>query len=173
MSKSTSAGGPARYPDATAPRAPSCVPSSPLSERQISFTILIIEDNRVFREFLKGALQSRFPFLTLATAAGAQDALAQINTVRPDVIFMDVRLPDGNGFELTRCIREMAVDANVVVFTSFDLPEYRDEAFRSGADHYLVKGAASINDIFSLVESIATSHGTRSRSRLPGGSGGN
>lgn len=116
--------------------------------------ILIVEDNRFFSEALSSALQSRFPFLALAKAAGAKEALAQIQAVRPELIFMDVVLPDGNGLELTRRIRAGGINAVVAVLTSHDLPEYREEAIRSGADHFIGKASMDLGDIFALVESI-------------------
>jgi DNA-binding NarL/FixJ family response regulator len=132
-----------------------------LSAQQISFKLLIVDDSRIFRKFLVEALQARIPFLTLATATGAQDALEQIQFFRPDLIFMDVRVADGSGFAIVRRLRQAAIAATVVIFTSFDIPEYREEAFRSGADHYLVKGAASVNDIFRVVESTVASRAAR------------
>ncbi|MBI4291566.1 MAG: response regulator transcription factor [Betaproteobacteria bacterium] len=116
-------------------------------------TILIVEDNFLFREALYDSLRAHFPFALLAKANGVQEALAAIEELRPGVIFLDVHLPDGNGLELTRRLRARGTDALVAVFTSHDLPEYREEALRSGADHFLVKGSASLSDIFSVVES--------------------
>ena len=121
------------------------------------FTILIVEDNRSFREALKDALQSRFSFLALATAAGAEDALAKIDSMRPDLIFMDMRLPDGNGLQLTRRLRAARNRAVVIVLTSHDLTEYREDAVRSGADRFLVKSSANISEILRHVESILAS----------------
>jgi DNA-binding NarL/FixJ family response regulator len=129
-----------------------------LLEQQSGFTLLIVEDNPDFRNFLTEALKARFPRFTLATADCVREALDQIDIVRPELIFTDMHLPDGNGLELTRRIRETLVDVAVVVLTSFDFPEYRAEAFRSGADHFLAKDTAGIDDIFGLVESIAASH---------------
>ncbi len=157
MTKLTSATEPANYPHATALRALSCAPFLPLAGGPPSFAVLIIEASRVLREFLNEALHSQFPWLTVATAARVEDALGQIGTIRPDLIFLDVHLAEWNGFELARRIRSIAVDANIVAFTSFDFPEYREEALRSGADYFLVKGAATVSDIYSLVGSIVAS----------------
>ena len=121
------------------------------------FTILIVEDNQVFRAALHDSLRAHFPFPLLAKANGVQEALATVDSKRPDVIFLDISLPDGNGLELTRRLRAAGNDALIAVFTSHDLPEYRDEALRSGADQLLVKGSANLSEIFSVVESALVS----------------
>jgi DNA-binding NarL/FixJ family response regulator len=119
--------------------------------------ILIVEDNLQFRDDLHDFLKGRFPFAQVAKAASVREALDTIECLHPDVIFLDVRLPDGNGLELTRRLRAARLDASIAVFTSHDLPEYREEALRSGADAFLVKGSASVADILGVVESALAS----------------
>ena len=121
------------------------------------FTILIVEDNDLLREVLHDTLHSHFLFPAMATAASVAQARATIDAVHPDVIFLDIGLPDGNGLELTRRLRAEGINARIAVLTSHDLPEYRDEALRSGADHFLVKGSASLNEIFGVVETAIAS----------------
>lgn len=121
------------------------------------FTALIVEDNPFFSEALHAALQSRFPFLMLAKAATVQEGLDQIDSRRPDLIFMDVVLPDGNGLALTRRIRAAGINAVVIVMTSHDLPEYRDEAIRCGANHFFGKGSIDLSTIFGIVDSMLAS----------------
>jgi len=121
------------------------------------FTTLIVEDNPLFSAALHAALHSRFPSLTLATAASVKEALAQIDALRPDLIFMDVVLPDGNGLALVERIRADGNRSVVIVLPSHDVPEYRELAFRSGADHFIGKGSIDLGHLFGLVESIATS----------------
>jgi len=121
------------------------------------FKTLIVEDNHSFSEALRSALQSHFPFLVLEQAAGVQDALRKIDTMQPDLIFSDMRLPDGNGLALTRSIRAAGIESAIIILTSHDLPEYRDAALSSGANHFMTKGSVSITDIFSVIGSILAS----------------
>lgn len=118
------------------------------------FPVLIVEDNRLFGEALVAALHSRFPFMTLETVASVREALAQIESMRPELIFTDVNLPDGNGLELTRRIRAAGINAVVVVMSNCDLPEYRDEAIRCGADHFYGKGSIELSALFGTVDSM-------------------
>jgi DNA-binding NarL/FixJ family response regulator len=118
---------------------------------------LIVEDNRSFSNALRAALQARFPFLMLEQAAGVQEALGKIDSMQPDLIVSDMRLPDGNGLGLTRAIRAAGIESVIVVLTSHDLPEYREAALGSGANHFMTKGSVSINDIFGIIGSILPS----------------
>jgi DNA-binding NarL/FixJ family response regulator len=118
------------------------------------FLALIVEDNIAFCANLYSALQARFPFVKLAIAGGVRDALMEIELARPDLIFVDVALGDGNGLELTRRLRASGVDSVVIVLTVHDIPEYRDEAIRSGADRFMVKGSIDFCDIFDVVQSM-------------------
>jgi len=72
---------------------------------------------------------------------------------RFDLIFMDIRLPRGNGLNLTKTIKAIFVDSMVCVITSHDILEYREAAFLNGADHFMVKGESTEADVVGLVES--------------------
>jgi DNA-binding NarL/FixJ family response regulator len=84
-------------------------------------------------------LHSRRPSLMINEAKDQKDALAMIRTSLPDLVLMDIRLPDGSGLELTRQIKELYPNLNVVILTSYDQDEYREAAFRYKADHYVSK----------------------------------
>ena len=127
------------------------------SSALLAFKILIVEDNRSFREALSTSLQAHFPNLTLMKAARVQEARAKVQLMQPDLIFVDMRLPDGNGLDFTRSIRAAGNKSVIIILTSHDLSEYREAAFSSGADQFMVKGSVDINDIFAVVESIVAS----------------
>jgi DNA-binding NarL/FixJ family response regulator len=121
------------------------------------FKVLIVEDNRLFSEALRAALQTHFPFLELMKAAGVEEAIAKVDSTQPDLIITDIRLPDGNGLDFTRSIRAAGIESVIIVLSSHDLPEYREKALNSGADHFMSKGSIDISDIFGVVESILAS----------------
>lgn len=128
------------------------------------FKILIVEDNRLLRDALCTSLQAHFPHLTMMTAARIQDARAKVRAMKPDLIFVDMRLPDGKGLDFTRSLRAAGNKSVIIVLTSHDLPEYREAAFSSGADHFMVKGSVDMNDLFAVVEStLALRSGERPR----------
>jgi len=101
--------------------------------------ILIVEDNPFFLQFLKETLHARLPSIDILEAGNGEEALQRIETFTPDAIFTDLRLPGANGLELTRKIKAQYPDTIVVILTNYDLPEYREAAYQSGADHFLPK----------------------------------
>jgi len=115
--------------------------------------ILIVEDNPLLRNTLKSMLTTRFPSIMVEEASNAEEALSEFEKINPCLIFMDIRLPDKNGLEITRTIKETNPEIEIIILTSHDIPEYREAAFRSGASHFLAKGNVKIDDITSLVAS--------------------
>ncbi|MGO9690614.1 MAG: response regulator transcription factor [Syntrophobacteraceae bacterium] len=115
--------------------------------------ILIVEDNPLLRDTLRGMLTARFPSIMVQEASNAEEALSEFEKINPCLIFMDIRLPDKNGLEIISTIKETNPEIEIIILTSHDLPEYREAAFRSGASHFLAKGNVKIDDITSLVAS--------------------
>ena len=120
------------------------------------FTVLIVEDDARFRKKLRNSLASRFPSVTFEEAADGKETLAKIDTFRPAVVFMDIRLPGETGLELTKKIKELFPAISVVILTSYDFPEYRDAAYQRGADAFLVKGRVTMVEIAKLIDSVLT-----------------
>jgi len=119
---------------------------------------LIVEDNATYRQSLRHLLAGRFPSMQIAEAADGEEALRH-GLSRPfDLIFVDIRLPDGNGLDLTKIIKALFVNSMVCVITSYDILEYREAAFHSGADYFVVKGESTENEIVGLIESWLRSH---------------
>lgn len=116
--------------------------------------VLIAEDNAAYRRSLHQVLAGRFPFMQITESADGADALHQALARHYDLIFMDVRLPQGNGLDLTRAIKAVFDSSIVCVITSYDLPEYREAALRNGADRFMVKGDSTGEDIVAMVESV-------------------
>ena len=115
--------------------------------------ILIVEDNPLLRNTLKSMLTTRFPSIMVEEASNAEEALSEFEKINPCLIFMDIRLPDKNGLEITRTIKETNPEIEIIILTSYDIPEYREAASRSGASHFLAKGNVKIDDIAALVAS--------------------
>ena len=116
--------------------------------------VLIAEDNAAYRQTLHEVLTGRFPFMHVTETADGPDALHQALSRPFDLIFMDIRLPQGNGLDLTRAIKAVFAHAIICVITSHNLPEYRDAALRNGADRFMVKGDSTGEDIAAMVESL-------------------
>lgn len=115
---------------------------------------LIVEDSNFFRQLFKETLHSRFPSMDISEACNSQEALEKTETLHPDLIFMDIKLPGENGLELTKRIKTKFPDVTVVILSGYDFPEYREAAQRYKADYFLSKGSSTKESILTLVHSI-------------------
>ena len=123
------------------------------------FRILIVEDHQEFRESLKDVLTARLPDASVEEAAEGNEVLPRVEASPPHVIFMDINVPGENGLELTRRIKQVYPQIVIVILTSYDLPEYREAAYRYGANYFLAKGSTNGQKLVGLVESILSELG--------------
>jgi two-component system response regulator YesN len=117
-------------------------------------SVLIVEDDARFRKKLRDSLASRFPSVVFREASNGKQAFQEINSSRPTLIFMDIRLGDDNGLKLTKKIKQLYPEILVSILTSHDFPEYRDAAFKNGADFFLIKGSATLGEIAESLEKV-------------------
>ena len=126
------------------------------------FNTLIVEDNTGFRQALSDVLHSYFPMISVDEAGDGEEALSKVEYRRPNLIFMDAQLPGENGLEITKKIKLVYDDIVIVILTIHDLPEYRQEAFRNGADCFLSKGGNFfMEDLLARVEGEMAREGSR------------
>ncbi len=117
---------------------------------------LIVEDNVSFRQSFKQMLQEEFPSMEICEASDGEEALRQLGAFHPGLVFMDIKLPGENGLSLTRKIKTQYSQTNVIILTSYDLPEYREAAKQGGASHFCSKGSTHSSEILTMVNSIVT-----------------
>lgn len=127
--------------------------------RVADFRILIVEDHHEFRKSLKEVLAARLSHAVIDEAAEGCEVLPKIQADPPHLVFMDINLPGENGLELTRQIKKDYPHVVIVILTSYDLPEYREAAYRYGANYFLAKGSTNGQKLVGLVESILTELG--------------
>ena len=118
------------------------------------FKALLVDDHLNFRTALYEALHARFPFCELVAVDGVASALHHAVTMQPDLIIADLVLADGSGFDLIRRLRQKAVTAPIAVLSIHELPEYREEALRSGANEFFGKLSTSVQHLFDYVEGL-------------------
>lgn len=103
-------------------------------------TILVVEDESSIREILTHVVESTFPGALVLSAACGSDALAAVQTHgMPDLIFLDLGLPDMSGFDVYAALQKQGCNAKVVVITAEDEPTQRNRAARMGADVFMPK----------------------------------
>jgi DNA-binding NarL/FixJ family response regulator len=117
------------------------------------FRLLVVDDHEVVRQGLVALLDRRPNFQVVAEAGTVEDALAQARLHQPDIVIMDVRLPDGSGVEACREIRADLPETRVVMLTSFPDDEAVLSAIVAGAAGYLLQQIRA-RDLVSALEAV-------------------
>lgn len=126
---------------------------------------LIVDDNSMLRETTRIFLESNFPRLCVLEAQDGKEAIQQTNNHEPDLILMDIGLPGENGLRLTRKIKNLYPQITIIIFTNYDLSEYRKAAFECGADFFFSKSSLQKNKLVKAVEFILAGKEVKSRYR--------
>lgn len=109
-------------------------------------TVAIVEDNAGICEELEQIIAEQNPAITcVATCRNVRTALQKIPQVAPDVIIMDIQLPDGTGIEATAKIKRMLPGTQIIMFTVHEDTEQIYKALEAGASGYLIKRTAPQN----------------------------
>jgi DNA-binding NarL/FixJ family response regulator len=108
----------------------------------MTLRIVVADDHSVVREGLRALLSAVEGYELVGTAATGAEAVKAAVTLRPDVLVMDIQMPDMTGIEATREIRRVAPTVAVLMLTMFDDDESVFAAMRAGALGYVLKGAA-------------------------------
>lgn len=142
--------------------------------------ILLVDDHEVVRAGVRMLLEHRPNMTIVGEASTAAAAIAEAARTAPDLVIMDVRLPDGSGVEACREIRSARPGTRVLMLTSFADEEAVDASVMAGASGYLLKQTRSAELIHAIEvvaggESLldpAVTHQFLARFRRLGGSGG-
>ena len=101
--------------------------------------VLVVDDQALVRAGFRMILEAEPDMEVVGEAADGVEAIAAVQRDRPDVVLMDVRMPNLDGIAATRRILEDDSAAKVLMLTTFDMDEYVYEAFRAGASGFLLK----------------------------------
>lgn len=117
--------------------------------------ILITDDFEPVRQRLRQMLGELAGVAIVGEAGGVSETLAAVRALAPDVVILDLSLPDGNGLEVLRYTLEQTPPPLFIVLTSYSLPQYRDEALWLGAYAFLNK-ALEFDTAAALIQSLAS-----------------
>jgi two-component system, NarL family, response regulator DevR len=118
-------------------------------------TVFLLDDHEVVRRGVRDLLEASGEIEVIGEASTAEEALNRIPSVRPQVAVLDVRLPDGNGVEVCREIRNNHPEIACLMLTSYSDDEALFEAIMAGAAGYVLKQIRG-NDLVAAVKQVAT-----------------
>lgn len=115
--------------------------------------ILVADDHPVVRDGLVAILSTQPDFLVVAEAQNGKEVIALTQTKRPDVVLLDLEMPEMDGVEALRFLQENGIPTRTIVFTAFDTDERILAAVQAGAQGYLLKGAPR-EEVFNAIRVV-------------------
>ncbi len=116
--------------------------------------VVIVDDQEIIRQSLELMLNSKVNIEVVGTAKDGQEAISQVRNLSPDVVLMDIRMPEMDGIESMKIIKQFSPLTKIIILTTFDDDEYIYDALKNGANGFLLKGVS----IVELVQAIEVIH---------------
>lgn len=116
--------------------------------------LMLVDDHAVLRDGLKNILGMEADIEVVGEAVNGKEAIGKVEEYVPDVILMDINIPERNGIEVTRLIKGLHPSIKILILTMYDHDEYFLSAIREGADGYLLKDAPS-DHVVDAIRSVA------------------
>lgn len=130
-----------------------------MSQTDAPIRVLLVDDHSMLRAGFRTILDTQPDITVVGEAATGAEAVAQASALRPDVITMDVQMPDMDGIEATRrIVADSSVGAAIAIVTTFDRDDYLYQALDAGASGFLLKNAGA-EDLIAAVRALAAGDG--------------
>jgi DNA-binding NarL/FixJ family response regulator len=119
----------------------------------VPIRILIVDDHDVVREGVKAILRKRSDWEICGEAANGQEAISQVETLRPDVVILDITMPKMSGLDVARKVVHNTPNSRVLMFTMHD-SETVEQAVRGSGAHGLVLKLNAARDLVKAVDTV-------------------
>ena len=119
--------------------------------------VMVVDDHATFAELLTNALDREPDLQSVGRASTAAEGVAMFRELRPELVLMDLQLPDSTGFDATRQIMEIDPFARVIVLTAHAEPEFAGDALVAGACGFLAKDG-TLADMLEAVRTAGPGH---------------
>lgn len=117
--------------------------------------VMIADDQELIRDSLKIVLEQNEDMQVSALASDGQECLEMVEKEQPDVILMDVRMPEVDGVQATRRIKNKFPQIRIIILTTFDDDDYVFNALKYGASGYLLKGV-SVTELSQAIRTVVS-----------------
>jgi len=118
--------------------------------------IVIADDSSLLRDRIKSLLNGLKEKLVIYEAENGLEALKLIKDEKPDLAILDIRMPEMNGIEVLKKIRELNMKTKICILTNYAYPQYKKKCFEAGADYFLSK-TEDFEDVKIIISELANS----------------
>ena len=125
-----------------------------MGERDRPVTVLIADNHRMFRQALRSEIDSLSRIKVVGEAETGAQAVDLCEELKPDVVLMDISMPEMNGIVAMKLIKELGLETKVLILSSYAYESFIHETLKSGACGYLVKDGA-VEDVVSAIEAVS------------------
>lgn len=123
----------------------------------MTIRIVLADDHRMFREALRGPLAAEEDMAVVAEASSGAESLEALERVQPDILVLDIGLPDMNGIEVARQVRKRYPQIGIVALSGYADRQFVEEMLKAGAQAYVVKSAGS-DELVAAIRNVANGH---------------
>ncbi|WP_382309736.1 response regulator [Herbiconiux sp. UC225_62] len=117
--------------------------------------LLLVDDQQLIRMGMRMVLEAQPDFEVVGEAGDGREAVAAVESLRPEVVLMDVRMPGMDGIEATRAIVAVHPESRIIILTTFDLDEYAFAGLNAGASGFLLKDAQPV-ELATAIRAVAS-----------------
>ena len=125
--------------------------------KRTTVRILIADDHEIFRRGLRSLLESHSHWQVCGEAANGREAIDRVRELRPDVVVLDVTMPEVNGLEAAKEIRKQMPESKVVILSQHEPALMKQSALAAGAGAYVTKSEVS-RELMVAIETITSSN---------------
>lgn len=116
--------------------------------------VFIADDSKIFRERLKEMLTELTEVEIIGEAENILETKKRIRKLNPDVVILDIRMPDGSGIDVLKHIKKNNQAPAVIMLTNYSYPQYRKKCMELGAD-YFFKKSTEFEKVIEVIEQLA------------------
>ena len=115
--------------------------------------VLIVDDHAILRDGIRSLLQSQEGISVVGEASNGKEALERVRQLNPDIVLMDVAMPEMDGIEATQKIKDLFPDVRVLILTQHDNWEYIEPLVQAGASGYVLKRSGG-RDVVTAIRQV-------------------
>jgi DNA-binding NarL/FixJ family response regulator len=116
-------------------------------------SVIIVEDHKLVREMWTDLLADNNEIEVVGESGDFDEAIEMIKSKKPDIVFLDINLPQSSGLDAVPLIRKFAPDTRIIAISVHDLPVYAKKMLQMGANAYVTKNSSHL-EIFKAVEEV-------------------